>query len=306
MRLPPLNALRVFIAAAEYLSFTRAASALHLTQGAVSRQVQALEAFYGTPLFVRQARGLSLTAEGEALLGPVREAFRLLHEASEALMVRQGDLRVRCPPTMAMRWLLPNLPDFQARYPALTVHLISQLQHDMPFNRALYDLALIGMDSEDPGPGLVAERLSRELLVPVCAPALLDGPHPLREPNDLAYRTLLHPWREQDSWRQWLRLAGATKVDANSGLTFDTLEYALHAAANGMGVTLGQLSMVRDDVERGRLVIPFDTVLETEWSYYLIYPENSAELPKVRAFRDWLHDLLSQEQEFRGFPAKPA
>jgi len=297
MRLPPLNALRVFIAAAEHLSFTRAASTLHLTQGAVSRQVQTLEAFYGTLLFVRHARGLSLTAEGEALLGPVREAFRLVHEASESLMVRQGDLRVRCPPTPAMRWLLPNLPDFQARYPHFTVHLISQLQHDMPFNRAESDLALIGMDNDEPPPGLLAERISRELLVPVCAPSQLEGPHPLREPNDLAWRTLLHPWREQDSWRRWLRLAGADRVNPDSGITFDTLEYALHAAANGMGVTLGQLSMVRDDVERGRLVIPFDTVLETEWSYYLVYPEESAELPKVRAFRDWLKNLLAQEDE---------
>jgi LysR family glycine cleavage system transcriptional activator len=305
MRLPPLNALRVFIAAAEHLSLTRAATSLHLTQSAVSRQIQTLEAFYGIPLFVRQARGLSLTAEGAVLLGPVREAFRLLHEASETLMVRQSDLRVRCPPTMAMRWLLPNLPDFQARYPAFTVHLISQLQHDMPFNRAECDLALIGMDHDDPGPGLVAERLSRELLVPVCAPALLNGPHPLREPNDLAYRTLLHPWREFDSWRQWLRQAGATRVDPNSGLTFDTLEYALHAAANGMGVTLGQLSMVRDDVERGRLVIPFDTVLETEWSYYLIYPEDRAEQPKVQAFRNWLLALMSQEEDFSELLPRP-
>nr|WP_176426009.1 LysR substrate-binding domain-containing protein [Chromobacterium sp. ASV5] len=297
MKLPPLNALRVFVAAAEHLSFTRAAASLGLTQGAVSRHVQTLEEYYAATLFTRQARGLALTAEGEALVKPAREAFQLLNEASEALRLRQSDLRVRMPPTPAMRWVLPNLPDFQARYPEYTLHLLTQLMvHDKPFNRAEYDLAVIGMPRPEAPPDLRLECLCREKLIPVCSPALLSGPHPLNTPDDLRHHTLLHPWRDQDTWRRWLLLAGATQVNPESGVTFDALEYALHAAVAGMGVTLAQASMVTQDLDSGRLVIPFDTVLETEGAYYLVYPHEMAELPKVRAFRDWLVSTMAKSE----------
>jgi LysR family glycine cleavage system transcriptional activator len=254
MKLPPLNALRVFVAAAEHLSFTRAATSLHLTQGAVSRHVQTLEEFYGTSLFIRQARGLALTAEGEALVKPARDAFQLLHEASEMLRLRQSGLRVRIPPTPAMRWVLPNLPDFQTRYPEYTLHLITQLIHDKPFNRAEYDLAIIGMARPEVSTDMRIECICREKLVPV------------------------------------------NSLNSESGVTFDALEYALHAAAAGMGVTLAQVSMVNDDIQRGRLVIPFDTVLETEWAYYLMYSHEMAQQPKIRAFRDWLIATLERSE----------
>ncbi|BBF87626.1 glycine cleavage system transcriptional activator GcvA [Aquitalea magnusonii] len=296
MKLPPLNALRVFVAAAEHLSFTRAAAALHLTQGAVSRHVQTLEEFYGTSLFIRQARGLALTAEGEALVKPARDAFQLLHEASEMLRLRQSGLRVRIPPTPAMRWVLPNLPDFQTRYPEYTLHLITQLIHDKPFNRAEYDLAIIGMPRPEVYTDMRIECICREKLVPVCSPSLMVGPHPLRTPEDLQYHTLLHPWRDQDVWDRWLKLAGVSNINPESGVTFDALEYALHAAAAGMGVTLAQVSMVNDDIQRGRLVIPFDTVLETEWAYYLMYSHEMAQQPKIRAFRDWLIATLERSE----------
>ncbi|CUA83455.1 DNA-binding transcriptional regulator, LysR family [Gulbenkiania indica] len=291
MRLPPLNALRVFLAAAQARSFTQAAQEIHLTQGAVSRQIQTLEAFYRTPLFVREQRGLTLTAAGEALLPAVQQAFGLIREASEALARRESDIRVRVAPTPAMRWLLPNLPDFQTRHPEYTLHLITQLMHDTPFNAAEYDLAIVGL-TEPLMPGLISECLSREQLVPVCAPGLLERGPPLVTPDDLRNYVLLHPWREQDSWGAWLRLAGARRVDGKSGITFDTLEFALHAAARSMGVTLAQLSMIHEDVASGRLVIPFDTVLETEWGYYLVYPAHLVESPKVKAFRNWLVALL--------------
>lgn len=296
MRLPPLNALRVFLSAAEHLSFTRAAAALHLTQGAVSRQVQSLEAFYGVPLFRRLSRGLALTPEGEALLLPVRHAFARLAEASEALLLRQSDLRIRCPPTSAMRWILPNLPEFQILYPEYTVHLITSTHEALDFQRGGYDVALQGLDGLEGLPDdLTAELISREQLVPVCAPSLLEK-KPLRTPDDLRHHTLLHPWRSNDDyWLRWLQLAGARRVDHRQGLKFDTLEFALNAAGNGMGVTLAQLSMIHDDVARGRLVMPFDTVLETEWSYYLVYPSATAGQPKLKAFRDWLLTLLEQE-----------
>ncbi|WP_374422736.1 transcriptional regulator GcvA [Chromobacterium sp.] len=296
MKLPPLNALRVFVVAAEHLSFTRAAAALSLTQGAVSRHVQTLEEYYGATLFTRQARGLSLTAEGEALIKPAREAFQLLNEASEALRLRQSDLRVRMPPTPAMRWVLPNLPDFQTRYPEYTLHLVTQLIHDKPFNRAEYDLAVVGMARAEVAPDLRTECICREKLIPVCSPALLNGKHPLNTPGDLRHHTLLHPWRDQDTWKRWLKLAGVNGVNPESGVTFDASEYALHAAVAGMGVTLAQVSMVTQDLDSGRLVMPFDTVLETEWSYYLVYPHELAELPKVKVFRDWLVAILAKSE----------
>lgn len=296
MKLPPLNALRVFVTAAEHLSFTRAAVALHLTQGAVSRHIQTLEEFYGATLFIRQARGLALTAEGEALIKPAREAFILLHEASEALRLRQTDLRVRVPPTPAMRWVLPNLPDFQSRHPEYTLHLLTQLTFNKSFNRAEYDVAIVGQVNPDFSSDLRVESISRERLVPVCSPGLLKGDRPLQVPGDLVHHTLLHPWRGQDIWGRWLKLAGVTGVNPENGVTFDALEYALHAAASGMGVTLAQVSMAIDDIRSGRLVIPFDTVLETEWVYYLIYPHELADLPKIKVFRDWLVAILARNE----------
>ncbi|GGY12147.1 LysR substrate-binding domain-containing protein [Paludibacterium paludis] len=293
MKLPPLNALRVFLVVAEELSFTRAARRLFLTQGAVSRQILGLEAFYGATLFVRQARGLSLTVEGQALLGPVRDAFTLIREASDALRVRQGDIRVRAAATPAMRWVLPNLPDFQTRFPDYTVHLETLLGDGMPFDRSRIDLAIQGVREGEQHPGMVLETISQELLVPVCAPGLLIGRPPLREPDDLRHYPLLHPWRGQDSWAQWLSLAGATRVKSESGLTFDALEFALYAATRGMGVALAQLSMIEEDVRLGRLMVPFPVILETEWSYCLMYPEESANLPKIRTFRDWLMETLA-------------
>ncbi|MDE1713625.1 LysR substrate-binding domain-containing protein, partial (plasmid) [Chromobacterium amazonense] len=134
-------------------------------------------------------------------------------------------------------------------------------------------------------------------LIPVCAPGLLAGKHPLHTPDDLKHHTLLHPWRDQNTWKRWLKLAGVNGVNPESGVTFDALEYALHAAVAGMGVTLAQASMVTQDLDSGRLVIPFDTVLETEWAYYLVYPHELAELPKVRAFRDWLVGTVALSEE---------
>lgn len=293
MKLPPLNALRVFLVVARELSFTKAANQLFLTQGAVSRQIQSLEAFYGLALFIRQPRSLALTAEGEALLGPVSAAFEQIREASEALRVRQGDIRVRVAATPAMRWVLPNLPDFQTRFPDYTVHLETLLGDGMPFDRSRNDLAIQGVREGEQHPGMVLETISQELLVPVCSPDLLKGRPPLREPDDLRHYTLLHPWRGQNSWAQWLELAGASKVRSEEGLTFDALEFALYAATRGMGVALAQLSMIEEDVRLGRLMVPFPVILETEWSYCLIYPEEMASLPKIRAFRDWLMETLA-------------
>ncbi|NDV14200.1 LysR substrate-binding domain-containing protein [Crenobacter caeni] len=299
-RLPPLNALRVFLAAAATRSFTRAGEQLFLTQGAVSRQVQTLEAFYGTPLFVRGRRGLALTPEGEALYAPVRDAFDRLQAASEALKRRQGDLRVRSPATPAMRWLLPNLPSFQQLYPEYTVHLITQLDPDLPFNRAEYDLAIVGLRDGELPAGLAGERIAQEELVAVCAPALLARA-PLKVPADLARHTLLHPWRGDDTWARYLEKLGvAGEVDAARGVTFDTQEYALAAALGGMGVTLAQRSMIEGELSSGRLLRPFAESLYTEWAYYLVYPRENAGQPKLAAFRDWLLGVLGAPQASAG------
>lgn len=160
MRLPRSMPCVCFWPPLRRSSFTQAAQEIHLTQGAVSRQIQTLEAFYRTPLFVREQRGLTLTAAGEALLPAVQQAFGLIREASEALARRESDIRVRVAPTPAMRWLLPNLPDFQTRHPEYTLHLITQLMHDTPFNAAEYDLAIVGL-TEPSMPGLISECLAR-------------------------------------------------------------------------------------------------------------------------------------------------
>ena len=291
-RLPSLNALRAFEVAGRHLSFTRAARELNVTQAAVSHQIKALEAQLGVRLFRRAARGLLLTDTGQAYLADVREAFRRLIEATERLRVRDvaGVLTVSVLPSFASRWLIHRLGSFQGRHPEIDVR-VSADDRSVRFDREDVDVAI--RYGRGVYPGAEADLFLTEELFPVCSPRLMDGPHPLRRPADLTHHMLLHDDLPAN-WAMWLKVAGATHVDPTRGPAFTDSGMVLQAAIDGMGVALGRSALAGDDLAAGRLIRPFDITLPADNAYYLVYPEHTANRPKIKAFRDWI--LAEAEQ----------
>jgi LysR family glycine cleavage system transcriptional activator len=283
-RLPPLNALQTFEMVARHRSFTRAADHLCLTQGAVSRQIQALEDYYGFPLFTRQPKGLTLTIEGEQLLPSVQESFARIEEVSLRLTRQRTDLALKVP-TCLMRWILPKIMRFQAEYPDIQMQLTTTWQHDVDFRVEPFDAAVIYGSS--PGSEVQSIALFDEQLTPVCAPSLLET-NPLDSLSDLARHTLLHPTRDHRDWKMWLAHAHASGIDADLGQSFETLDLATNAATQGFGVAISDCSLVSEDVAARRLAKPFDIVLTTGARYYFVYPDCLAHRHKMNRFREWI------------------
>lgn len=279
--LPSLDVLKTFVVVAQYLNFTRAAVALHITQGAVSRQIAGLEGRLGYPLFVRQARGLKLSAQGAALLGPLRQSLAQIADLLEQVRIQPTTLRIKCP-TCAMRWMLPLVIRLQNEQPGLTIELSAVLAHGVDFHTERFDAAVVFGQAQ--GRGLVSHRLFDEQLTPVCAPQRLpaDGSATVA---DLAGQTLLHPTRDWRDWLRWLRAAGADNPPPTvKSQHFETLDLAISAALQGHGVAIGDLGLIREDIESGRLLAPFARVVGTGDSYCLVYPEQPAPTPQLALF----------------------
>jgi LysR family glycine cleavage system transcriptional activator len=288
-RLPSLNGLRAFEAAARHLSFTRAAFELSVTQTAISHQIKRLEDELGIPLFVRNNRSLALTPQARDYLPLVRAAFDDLRLATERL-VRKDDGKVLILSTLASlaaKWLLPRLTAFQEAHPGIDVRITTSTGL-VDFKTGDVDAAL--RYGRGHWPGLRAEWLMADELFPVCSPALLQGNKPLRCPEDLAYHTLLHTsGGYDDDWRLWLTAAGLpAAISKQSGLSFDLIFVTIQAAIDGFGIALGRTSYVQDDIAKGRLVVPFKMTLPSDAGFYLVSPEGRTDPPKLRAFRQWV------------------
>jgi len=288
--LPPLNGLRAFEAAARHMSFTDAAEELSVTQAAISHQVRGLEQRLGLKLFVRRNRSLLLSEAGQAYLPSVRSAFDQLNEATEKLLQkdRGGHLTVTTTASFATKWLVPRLAGFQRSNPEIDVR-VSTNTGLVDFSREDVDIGI--RYGRGQWPGLVAERLVGEDVMPVCAPTLVKGPNALKKPVDLRRFTLLHTGTFPDDWQVWLTAAGVKGIDATRGVTFDFPLAAYQAAMDGLGIALGRNPLVAPDLKAGRLVMPFDLKLSTEFAYYMVYPPEAIRRRKIKAFRDWLMPL---------------
>lgn len=289
-RLPPLTAVRYFEAAARHLSFTRAAQELNVTHSAISHQIKALEEWLGVPLFRRLNRALALTEAGQAYLGPVRDAFEHLADGTRAVRARDqtGALTVSTMPSFAAKWLVPRLRSFREAYPEIDVRLSA--------TEKLVDLArdtdvdcAIRYGRGPTWPGCDSELLIDEDFSPVCSPKLLEGPIPLRTPQDLAEHTLLqdYDWRV-DLWDRWMMAAGVTFAVRRPALSFNSSNLMIQAAIDGLGVALTQGVLSGDDLAAGRLVRPFELTVTTESAYFFVTARGAASRPKVAAFRGWL------------------
>ncbi|HXS52604.1 MAG TPA: transcriptional regulator GcvA [Usitatibacter sp.] len=317
-RLPPLNALRAFEAAARLLSFKKAAKELHVTPGAVSHQIKLLEDHLGVALFRRLTRALQLTAEAQAMLPKVREGLESLAAAVERVRVRQESfaLTVVTPPNFAARWLVPRLARFTQSHPKLELHVASRLAmidgrgengQMAPPPDAPEDAPVVMVRfGEGRYPGAHVDQLFRAVYVPVCSPKLLEGEHALRRPADLRFHTLLHDETVVEegvrpSWHDWLESVGLDGVDASRGPRFSNASLAVEAAIEGMGVALTMKPLVRSEIQAKRLVVPFDISAPAAFAYYLVTPEAGARNPAVAAFRAWILGEVAPE---RGREAK--
>jgi LysR family glycine cleavage system transcriptional activator len=288
-RLPSLNGLRAFEAAARHLSFTLAAAELNVTQTAISHQIRRLEEELGIRLFIRQNRALALTPEARDYLPGVRAAFNDLRLATDRLLRKDGDkvLTISTLASLAAKWLLPRLTDFQEAHPGIDVRITTSTSL-VDFQRDDVDAAI--RYGRGQWPGLRADWLMADELFPVCSPSLLRGDRPLRQPEDLRGYPLLHTSNaNSDDWRLWLTAAGLpADIAKQPGITFDMIFMTIQAAIDGIGVAMGRTSYVQDDIAKGRLVVPFKIALPADAGFYLVSPEGRREAPKLAAFREWM------------------
>lgn len=284
-RLPPLPALHTFLITAQCCNFTRAAEQLHITQGAVSRQIAGLEDHLGYALFIRQARGLQLTAEGREWLPRVQQVFGLIDEAVQQIGERRETLRLKAP-TCVMRWLLPRLMQWQKERPDVPVQLTNTISHGVDFHREQFDAAVVY--GPPPDAALGSFHLFDEQLTPVCSQPLLEGAVPLRTPEDLQQHLLLHPTQDERDWHAWLKMANVQLSNVSRGQHFETLDLAMSMASQGTGVAIGDWSLIGDDLSAGRLVMPFDLKVKTGLAYYLVFPQKPEPSGKLRELMEWL------------------
>lgn len=300
---PGTRALRTLAAAGKHLNFTRAADELGLTPAAVSHQIKEIEDQLGVVLFTRTSRTIRLTEAGSALVDASVDALDLLNRAvSRARKMTRGTalLKVTLDAQFASKWLMRRIDSFRKLHPDM------ELRFDISYEVRDFDLDDVdvairfGMGKY---PGLVADRLFDNMIIPVCSPALLASGPPLRVPRDLFHHTLVHiEWSQQGvtwpNWRMWMAAAGVDDFDDSRSVVFTTSSDAVQAAIDGSAVALADFAMVANDLSEGRLVRPFDLGIRVsrEFAYFLVYPKNAADDPRIVAFRAWILDEAEKTQ----------
>ena len=290
--LPPLNQLEAFEAAARHLSFTRAADELALTQSAVSRQIAALEAFFGVPLFQRLHRALRLSDAGMQLQRTVVDVLQQLHTTSAAL---RGERRLKTVVVtttagFAGLWLIPPLAGFTASHADVDVRISASYQV-VNLDRDGVDVAVRYHTEERAGSE--GMRLFGEVAMPVCAPRLRRDPsRPLKRPEDLRHHCLLHldngPGSHLLEWPPWLRAMKLEGLKPASVLHFSMYDQLIQAAVSGQGVALGRRPLVDDLIAQRKLVVPFSDRVASPRSYFVFQSQASRRKPEVREFLSWL------------------
>ena len=305
INLPPLTSLRAFEAAARHESFAQAADELHVTQAAVSHQVKALESFLGIELFHRKARGLTVTEAGRSAQPLLREGFEQLGEAVLRMRSVKDELRltVSVGTSFASMWLVPHLEGFRRRHPDIDV-LVDATDDTVDLRKRDADIGIRYGGGKYPG--LHADHIVGEAEFPICSPALLEGPHPLRTPDDLRHHTLLHDlwWEEEEadlwpSWTSWLRAAGVEGIDASKGPRFSQAALAIQATVEGHGVALSSMVLAGGELAEGWLVRPFELHIgdPDSFGYYLVTATERINEPKIAAFRTWLLEETVSHRE---------
>jgi LysR family transcriptional regulator, glycine cleavage system transcriptional activator len=301
-KLPHMQALRAFEAAARTRSLTRAAESLHLTHGAISHQIKALEADLGVSLVERAGRGIRLTDAGERFAGQVRAALAELSDAVREVRDRSNprQLRVSVMPSFAARWLLPRIGRFIAAHPEvdLDVRASSTL---VDFRRDDVDVAVRYGAGHYPGVGV--EHLMNDTYFAVCSPQFASGKLPER-PADLANHMLLRS--DGRFWHGWFAAAGLDLPEPTRGPIFDDDSHLMQAAIEGQGIALARTSLIGKDLTNRVLVRLFDVTLPSPNQYFLVYPTRLVDSPKLALFRAWLKREIAQDDGGMALLEKPS
>jgi len=303
IHIPGTRALRALDAAARHLNFTRAADELGLTPAAISHQIKEIEDQLGMALFARTSRTVQLTDAGSIIHEAAVDALATLEQAvTKARKIRRGtaELKVTADATFASKWLVPRIDLFRKRRPEIELRFdISSKLRDFAHD----DIDVAIRFGAGKYPGLVAERLFDNVIIPVCSPKLLESGPPLREPRDLLQHTLVHiEWSRQGvtwpNWRMWMAAAGVEDFDDSKCVLFEDSSHAIQAAIEGSVVALGDFAMIADDLSSGRLVRPFELGIKmpADFAYYLVYPAEVSDDSRIVAFREWIFEEASRTQ----------
>ncbi len=293
-KLPPLNALKSFEAAARHLSFTKAAAELFVTQAAVSHQVKVLEEYLTLPLFLRKNRNLLLTEAGQAYYLEIRQMFDHLTLVTGRIMLasEQGSLTVCVPPGFAIIWLVPRLSRLHEAHPDMDVR-IKAVDEVTGSLTDYVDVAIYY--GRGRWQGLQADRLHNEMLIPVCSPLLLKGEKPLKVPADLHKHSLLHE-ETRNAWKDWFEMVGEQPPAKKSGPVFSHSALALKAAVHGQGVALANNILAKPEIDAGHLVQVFPQSLPTNDAFFMVCRESQADAGKIATFRNWLLSEVARDE----------
>jgi LysR family glycine cleavage system transcriptional activator len=292
-RLPPLNSLRAFEAAARHQSLSRAAEELCVTHSAISRQVAKLEEFLGAKLFERKHQQVVLTKRGAAYAARLQVLFDQIQEATVAHFSAEAERTSLCIgvlSTFAMRFLIPRLARFKQRHPELTLQVESSHKPIDPNNPDI-DVAIWLGNGE--WPDVVAEHLFEEELIPVGSPALLAG-HEIRAADDLEPFLLLHAAPRPDDWQHWLDAMGASRVDGQRGLRLEYSGLVYQGAVDGLGLAMAQTMFVQDDIAQKRLVPVIAKPFRTGRSYYLVHAKAKTGQTRIVHLLAWLKAEIAE------------
>jgi LysR family transcriptional regulator, glycine cleavage system transcriptional activator len=299
--LPPLNAIRAFEAAARNRSFSRAANELHVTQGAISRHIKTLEQNLNCQLFLRHPQGVELTHAGEQLLPDLTTSFERITQAIRRVSVGDKELKIIAAPTMATRWLMPYLQQYQDENPDIRISASWFKSSYDEFYEGGFD---IGIDCASSAAGrpedLEPLYLKSESLTPVCSPEYLKSMPPIARPRDLTSFNIIHSTPDRWDWRMWFENIGVDVSEAKQERIFDTEEMAITAAITGMGVAIADINLVQSELNDGRLVAPVDIVVREGTGYYLFTKRGRFQERKIQTFVDWIVIKAKSEEEDNG------
>ena len=295
-RLPPLNALRAFEAAARLGSFNGAAAELFVTPSAISHQVKSLEDFLGVSLFRRTRRQVQLTIAGERYLASVSHALDEIDLATRRLLVssNSGALNISVAPAFLTRWLVPKVREFQERHPDIELRL-SPNSGEIDFAWSDIDMAIYFGDGN--WPDLDVYFLREVVMVPVCSREFAEANPRMSRPEDLSSHTLIDVSSRPEEWDEFLASFGVTRRNRSKRLSVSSTSLALGAAMENLGVALADRQLVAREVLYGRLVTPLDISMNNHLGYYLVYQKDRKPSQEMRAFIDWVMDEIAGERQ---------
>ncbi len=289
-KIPPLNSVKAFEVSARHKSFSKAAGELGVTQGAISKQIKILEEYLELKLFKRKHQHISLTKEGEIYFNDIRQAIESIEVATDKLTNKSSKaeyLRLNVIPSFCTRWLIPRMDDFKKKNPHISIILDTGDSANIDFDAMNTDI-IIRASKAPPWKQYHYEQIMGEELLPVCSPKLK-----IIKPDDLIKYQLLQHTTRPDMWPEYLKDIGYEHIKVNHGLGFEHFFMLIQAAIDGIGVALIPRFLIKDELEKKQIVVPFKTDYQSPFHLYIICPKQKLNLRKVRLFKDW---LLSQKK----------